>query len=182
MWLEIALGFALEKKLLHFAFYLVLALVFWFVWKKAQSAHCQELDALAQLKMDEMISAKAAEERRQAEAEAQKAENHNRFLRTKETLTRFPIDTTKPQFAPLTRVTELPNFRFSTLRGKAGASAFSTYVSLDVETTGLSAVQNEIVQVAAVLFEEFTPVEAFVTYVKPLKGLTEEAQAINGIT
>nr|DAW28793.1 MAG TPA: DNA polymerase III subunit alpha [Caudoviricetes sp.] len=56
------------------------------------------------------------------------------------------------------------------------------YVVVDVETTGLSAAQSEIIQVAAVRFRNFVPTEKFVTYCAPNNGLSAEAAAVNGIT
>lgn len=56
------------------------------------------------------------------------------------------------------------------------------YIALDTETTGLSTVDSEIIQIAAIRFENFRPVERFVTYCKPLKGLNANAAKVNGIT
>lgn len=56
------------------------------------------------------------------------------------------------------------------------------YIALDTETTGLSAADSEIIQIAAIRFENFRPIERFVTYCKPLKGLNANAAKVNGIT
>lgn len=56
------------------------------------------------------------------------------------------------------------------------------YYVLDVETTGLQAYRNEIIQLTAMRFENFEPVECLSTYVMPRKGLNKKAQEINGIT
>lgn len=56
------------------------------------------------------------------------------------------------------------------------------YVVVDVETTGLMVGKSEIIQVAAIRFENFEPVEKFVTYCRPHNGLRADAAAVNGIT
>lgn len=53
---------------------------------------------------------------------------------------------------------------------------------IDVETTGLNPVNDEIIQITALRFLNFEPVETFTTYVKPRNGLNPKAQEINGIT
>lgn len=58
----------------------------------------------------------------------------------------------------------------------------TTFFVIDVETTGLSPTANEIIQISAIKFVNFSPVEAFSTYVKPRHGLRAKAQAINKIT
>ena len=59
---------------------------------------------------------------------------------------------------------------------------FCNFVSLDIETTGLSAVQNDVLEIAAVRVEGFTILEVFHTLVKPPRGIVPDAAAINGIT
>lgn len=56
------------------------------------------------------------------------------------------------------------------------------FVSVDTETTGLKATGNDIVQLSAVKFKNFEPVEIFSTYIKPRKSIPEEATNVNGIT
>lgn len=56
------------------------------------------------------------------------------------------------------------------------------FVVLDFETTGLSNNTDEIIQVAAVRYENFEEKEKFVTFVKPSKRIPYEATEINGIS
>lgn len=69
-----------------------------------------------------------------------------------------------------------------TLRTNTPLRYFSTFVVIDLETTGLDPVRNEIIQLCAVRFEGGVPTEAFLTYVSPDGPLNEAAQKINGIT
>lgn len=71
---------------------------------------------------------------------------------------------------------------FSNITKKTPRDKLGNFVSIDTETTGLNASQNEIVEIAAVRFRGFKPVEKFVALCAPKKGLTEEASRINGIT
>ncbi|MGE7950852.1 3'-5' exonuclease [Lysinibacillus xylanilyticus] len=56
------------------------------------------------------------------------------------------------------------------------------FVVLDFETTGLSNNTDEIIQVAAVRYENFEEKEKFVTFVKPSKRIPYDATEINGIS
>lgn len=56
------------------------------------------------------------------------------------------------------------------------------YVVIDIETTGLKASKDEIIELSAVKYIDFEPVEYFTTLVKPKKQITEEITKINSIT
>lgn len=56
------------------------------------------------------------------------------------------------------------------------------FVAVDTETTGIKTAGNDIVQLSAVKFKNFAPVELFSTYIKPRKSIPKEATDINGIT
>jgi exonuclease, DNA polymerase III, epsilon subunit family len=56
------------------------------------------------------------------------------------------------------------------------------FVCVDVETTGLSASSDRILEISAVKYEEFNPVEKFSTYIKFTGPIPEEAFAVNHIT
>lgn len=56
------------------------------------------------------------------------------------------------------------------------------FIAIDTETTGLKAVGNDVIQLSAIKFQNFEPVEIFSTYLKPRKSIPDEAAQINGIT
>lgn len=56
------------------------------------------------------------------------------------------------------------------------------FIAVDVETTGLKTGGNDIIQLSAVKYKDFSPVEAFNTYIKPRKPIPEAATEINGIS
>lgn len=53
---------------------------------------------------------------------------------------------------------------------------------LDIETTGLSAEENEICEIAVAKIKNFVPYEFFHTLVKPERSIPEEISSIHGIT
>lgn len=56
------------------------------------------------------------------------------------------------------------------------------FVVFDIETTGLSAQSNEIIEIGAIRFNTNKPVEIFHTYIKPKKKISSRITSINGIT
>ncbi|MDR1496010.1 MAG: 3'-5' exonuclease [Clostridiales Family XIII bacterium] len=58
----------------------------------------------------------------------------------------------------------------------------NNYVVIDLETTGFSPAQNDIVELSAVRFAEFEPTDMFSTLVRPARGINYRASLVNGIT
>lgn len=56
------------------------------------------------------------------------------------------------------------------------------FVVFDLETTGLSAINNEVIEIGAIRFNTNKPVEIFHTFIKPKKKITAKITSINGIT
>lgn len=74
------------------------------------------------------------------------------------------------------------NIPFSNITKKTYLDKVGNFVAFDIETTGLSVSKNEIIEISAVRFRDFKPVEAFSTLCSPKKGLCDEAAKINGIS
>lgn len=68
------------------------------------------------------------------------------------------------------------------ITARTNYEAISDFIVIDVETTGLNAYKNEIIQLSAIRFRSFEPVDCFSTYIRPHKGLRDEAKKVNGIT
>lgn len=79
-------------------------------------------------------------------------------------------------------VNEVYDIGFSNVTKKTPRDKLGNFVAIDTETTGLSASKDEIVEIAAVRFRGFAPVEKFVTLCSTKKGISDEAARINGIT
>lgn len=56
-----------------------------------------------------------------------------------------------------------------------------TYIGFDIETTGFVPGKDQITELAAVRFQNFKPVEMFVTLVDPCINIPEEVTRITGI-
>ena len=79
-------------------------------------------------------------------------------------------------------LSEFPDIPLTNMTKRTTESVVSDFIVIDLETTGLKPSINEIIQMCALRFEGGAPAECFLTYVKPLKGINEEAQQVNGIT
>lgn len=77
---------------------------------------------------------------------------------------------------------DFPDVEPVNLTKRTPESTTSDFIVIDLETTGLKPSINEIIELCAVRFEGGAPVACYETYVRPMKGLKEEAQRINGIT
>lgn len=76
---------------------------------------------------------------------------------------------------------DMDEFGFSAVTARTNRDKLNDFVAIDVETTGLSPDKCEIIEVAAIRFVDWQPVEKFVTLCRPKKPIPEEATAINGI-
>lgn len=56
------------------------------------------------------------------------------------------------------------------------------FIVLDLETTGLSASSDEIIEIGAVCIRNFVPIKKFHTMVCPKKPISQKATEVNGIT
>ena len=79
-------------------------------------------------------------------------------------------------------VSEAYEVPFTNVTARTNLEKLGNFVSIDVETTGLSPSKSEIIEVAAVRFRNFEAVEKFCTLCYPKHGINEEAKRINGIT
>lgn len=75
-----------------------------------------------------------------------------------------------------------PSLRTYNVTARTPIARLERFIALDVETTGLNPIENEIIQIAAIRFMNFHPIEVFATYIKPRKGLNAKAAKINHIT
>ena len=90
--------------------------------------------------------------------------------------------TVDPDAEPLSKKLDYEYPNTNNVTSRTPLSKFNDFYAMDLETTGLSAARNEIIQIAIIKFHHFQPVEILSSYVKPRKGLKLEAAAINHIT
>lgn len=78
-------------------------------------------------------------------------------------------------------ISDLPAIRYTNITRTADPNDYKDFVSIDIETTGLS-VHSNILEISAIRFRDFKPVEKFATFVNPEKSITEKITSINHIT
>lgn len=101
----------------------------------------------------------------------------------KNTLKHIPLVCIVPDTTAQERAITPPlTYENTNITKSTSLSKLNDFISLDVETTGLSWQKHEIIQVSAIRFVGFEPCEAFTTYIKPRQGLRLDAQKINHIT
>lgn len=76
---------------------------------------------------------------------------------------------------------DMHELKFKNITRSFNPDTLPAFIVLDVETTGLSATRDRIIEVSAILFEDFTPVSYFSTLVNPKRTIPGEASIINNI-
>lgn len=77
---------------------------------------------------------------------------------------------------------EKHDISITNVTARTNIERLSDFVAFDVETTGLHGTHDEIIQLTAIRFQEWEPVEIFSTFVNPKKAIPEEASRVNNIT
>lgn len=77
---------------------------------------------------------------------------------------------------------EMPELTISTVRKNSSYKDISNFVAIDVETTGLRPKNDDIVEISAVKFIDWEPVEYMSSLINPQKEIPKEATLINNIT
>lgn len=72
--------------------------------------------------------------------------------------------------------------KYTNITAKTSIDRIGSFVVIDTETTGLSSTKDNIIEIAAIKFEDWVPVEKFYTLLNPGKHIPEDATAINNIT
>jgi len=72
--------------------------------------------------------------------------------------------------------------KFSSVTKSTNYEKTGYFVCVDTETTGLNTTDSEIIELAAVRYKEWQPVEVFETLIKPSGSIPEEASKVNNIT
>ncbi len=78
--------------------------------------------------------------------------------------------TVDPDAEPLSKKLDYEYPNTNNVTSRTQLAKFNDFYAIDLETTGLSAARNEIIQIAIIKFHHFQPVEILSSYVKPRKG------------
>ncbi|WP_059004255.1 3'-5' exonuclease [Bittarella massiliensis (ex Durand et al. 2017)] len=76
-------------------------------------------------------------------------------------------------------VSHIPELTFNNITPKG---TYQEFVSVDVETTGLSAAKDRIIQISAIRFERGEAKEAFTSFVNPGRSLPDNIKSLTGIS
>ena len=150
--------------------------------KEKERAAAEE--ALRKKQQLEDIRRKNEEERLQREerSKAAKAEAGEKFNKLLASIPAYEI--TKDPGAKRTnkKDCERADISMSNITKSSDVNKLSNFIAIDTETTGLSARQNQIVELTAIKFEAWEPIEIFTTLINPGVPIPEEASSIHGIT
>lgn len=71
--------------------------------------------------------------------------------------------------------------KISNISAKTPHYSLADFVAVDIETCGLS-VKDPVIEISAIRFEGFKPVEVFSSFLDPGKSIPADAAVVNGIT
>ncbi|MCC2864884.1 hypothetical protein LK494_02985 [Anaerovorax odorimutans] len=108
-----------------------------------------------------------------------KKEERAKFEALLDSIPNFPISSDGKKIEKDKTVTE--NIPHSRITVKTKRESVSSYVAVDIETTSLS-LSCDIIEISAVRFRDFQPVEKFSTLTKPSRKITDKITNITGIT
>ena len=118
---------------------------------------------------------KAEEEKRRLEIERQEKEEIDK-------IEQVPIVIDDSFVITRNKMSEMVLPKFSTITKRTNILSVSEFVVIDIETTGIAINKSQIIELSAVRFEEFEPVEIFTTLINPKKHIPEDATEVNNIT
>lgn len=78
-------------------------------------------------------------------------------------------------------LSDLGEIEFKRINKKSNLASIKDFVVVDIETSGIG-VRHEILEVSAIRFENFEPVEHLTSLIRPKKPIPPEASYINNIT
>lgn len=76
---------------------------------------------------------------------------------------------------------DMPEIKFKNITRSFNKNSLPAFVVVDVETTGLYAHKDRIIELSAIFYENYEPISCFTTLVNPQKPIPKEASDVNGI-
>lgn len=134
-----------------------------------------QVSAEVRRREDELKKAKEASKKKLAEAD----EKFNAMLSA---LPKHEIHIDNDSVRRSKKECEKHDISITNVTARTNIERLSDFVAFDVETTGLHGTHDEIIQLTAIRFQEWEPVEIFSTFVNPKKAIPEEASRVNNIT
>lgn len=102
------------------------------------------------------------------------------YIEHLESIPKFEIELSNVEIKR-TALKDLEPIKHTNITKSTSPDKYFRFIAIDIETTGLSAL-SEIIEVSAIKFVDFEPVEVFTTLCKSKKPVPQEATEINHIT
>lgn len=102
------------------------------------------------------------------------------FQKTLLAIPNFDFDISKEEYSKLD-IRALTEIKFSNITSRSNYDKLGTFIVIDTETTGLKSLQDEIIEVAAIYFENWEPSLKFETLVKPKNKIPLDIEVLTGI-
>lgn len=189
------------KKMIPVICLLILLLIAWAIWGAwgfllavfpsvfiavtiqyiVDSAYKKKAETELQAKVEEVSEAYEKSEQIRKERRAEfLSKKEEEFISEIEGIPSFEIELSTEKYQRRA-VRDMPEVKFTNITKRTNPLAFTTYVVVDVETTGLP-LTSKIVEISAIRFEGHCPVEKFTTLINPERAIPPEATKINNIT
>lgn len=153
--------------------------------KLSESGLCQQCEAKRQEQIEKQKqieeAKRIAEERREQEYQRRW---HEKVQCYENMISRIvPVEiSVSSEPAKIILSKDQPEIKFTSVTAKSSIEKLGNFVAVDVETTGLQPSRCEIIDLAAIRFRNFEPVEKFTTLLSSKKPIPQDAQNVNGIT
>jgi len=133
-------------------------------------------------KIRQEIQKREEEERKAAEARQRRQEE--KLLQHKELIASIcQIDlAVSPELAPIMLTKDQPVISYSTITKKTPRDTLGNFVVVDTETTGLHPSSCEVIDIAAIRFRNYIPIEKVSMLLSAKKAIPEEITKLTGIT
>lgn len=143
-----------------------------------REAHLKKLreEQEARLREEEQKHREEAEARRRAEEE-----RNAEYEKMVNSIKKCPIVISE-EYAKKIPISFINSLTYSTITIKSNLELLGNFVVIDTETTGLKSVSDEIIEIAAIRFRNFQPVEKFTSLLTSKKPIPERVTEINHIT
>lgn len=116
----------------------------------------------------------------QAEKERQQKINNAKVL-FKNDINNIPTVDITPVYEVVNAISE-QDIKTTKITKRTNYANLKNFVVLDIETTGLKPDKNEIIEIGAIKFNNFIPIEKFEQLIKPKNKVEPRITDINGIT
>lgn len=134
---------------------------------------------------NQQIEKERMERQKKAKEENEKIikERIDIFNATLNAMNQIPINILKDaEHQKKNKISEMPEYKFSSITKSTSQNAFKDFIVIDVETTGLYPNKDDITEISAIKFKNYVPSEYMTTLIKPRKEIPQEVAEKTGIT